>query len=130
MFAGLDGKTSTVPEINKVTYASKLSDEPVLVQTFSVAGKEESEVKNAIWKSATKRSWTVDATDSGDIEAKLKHRGSESTLTFKVADETVKIYSVSYKINKKTGERITRSEPEGWIRNLHKDILVNLGMLP
>ena len=65
MFATVEAKTSTVPGINDVTYASKLSDEPVLVQSFSVAGKEETEVTNAIWKATTKRGWKVNTLKTG-----------------------------------------------------------------
>ena len=130
MAAPIGCQTKTVPSVNKVSYASKLSDEPVLVQTFPVAGASDMAVKDAIVKSATVRGWEVTELEGNRIQTHLVHRSSESTLTFEYGNGQVRIYSVSYKIDKNTQNRIEREEPEGWIRNLHKDILENLGLLP
>lgn len=128
---GLSGcQTEVVPPINEVTYASKLSEEPVLVQSFMVDGVSAEEIENSIVQAATKRGW--DVTDLGEegIAASLVHRGYDSTLTFEYGEGWVKIYSVSYEIDKESKVREERAEPESWIRNLHKDILEILGRLP
>ena len=113
-----------------VSYNGKLSEEPVLVQIFSVGDAGDEAVKDAIIRAATVRGWEVN--DLGDlkIQTKLVHRSADSTLIFEYGDSRVNIYSVSYKINKNSQVRIERAEPEGWIRNLHKDILENLGLIP
>jgi len=123
-------QTSTVPEINDVSYASSLSDERVLVQSFNIDGVSEEEIQDAILQAARSRGWEV--TDPGEdgIVTELTHRDFESTLTFEYGSGWVKIYSLSYKIDEDTLQRIERDEPEGWIRNLHKDILEILGRLP
>lgn len=123
-------QTETVPPLMEVGYAGKLSDEPVLVQSFSVGSVTDAALKDAIISAATRRGWEV--TDLGDnrIQTQLTHRSAESTLTFEYGDSQVKIYSVSYEIDKGSERRIKRAEPDGWIRNLHKDILDLLGLLP
>ena len=123
-------QTETVPPLLDVAYASDISSEPVLVQSFSVAGKSEQEVRKAIIRAATVREWDVEELDDGRIQAKLVHRTSDSTLWFTTGNGQVKIHSLSYEMDKKTQARKERAEPEGWIRNLHKDILELLGLLP
>jgi hypothetical protein len=120
-------QTKTVPPVMKVTYASTLSEEPLLVQSFSVSGSNKEFIHNAIVKSALNRQWTITDNQTGIVSCQLTHRAYDSTLTFKYNKEKVEIYSVSYKINKSTQKRIKRSEPDDWIRNLQKDILVLLG---
>jgi hypothetical protein len=111
----------------KVTYASTLSEEPLLVQSFSVSGSNKELIHDAIVKSALNREWTITDNQSGIVSCQLTHRTYDSTLTFNYNKEKVEIYSVSYKINKSTKKRLKRSEPDDWIRNLQKDILVFLG---
>ena len=86
---------------------------------------------DAIIRAARGRKWACKELENGDIEAKLVHRSFDSTLTFKLREGTIEVWSVSYKTsyrksNKKYIERKKREEPESWIRNLHKDILVYL----
>ena len=123
-------QTETVPPLLDVAYSSDLSSEPVLVQVFSTAGKSDKAVKDAITRAATAREWDVTELDDGRIKTTLVHRTSDATLWFTVENGQVKIHSVSYEIDKNTLERKKRAEPEGWIRNLHKDILEMLGLLP
>ena len=123
-------QTETVPPLLDVSYTSDKSSEPVLVQIFSVAGKSEQEVRKAIIRAATVREWDVEELADGRIQAKLAHRTNDSTLWFTTGGGQVKIHSLSYEIDKKTQARKERAEPEGWIRNLHKDILELLGLLP
>ena len=123
-------QTETVPPLLDVSYQSDMSAEPVLVQVFSTAGKSDKAVKDAIKRAASMRQWDVTELDDGRIKASLLHRTSDSTLWFSVDNGQVKIHSVSYDIDKNTLERVKRAEPAGWIRNLHKDILEMLGLLP
>ena len=122
-------QTKTVPPLLDVSYAGKLSDEPVMVQSFSIPGESTATIRSAVITAARHRGWDVTEQEDGRIRAYLKHRTSESTLFFDVAGTTVDIYSVSYEIDKKTQARKGREEPEGWIRNLHKDLLVRFGLL-
>ncbi|HSH09927.1 MAG TPA: hypothetical protein VK995_06035 [Oceanipulchritudo sp.] len=130
VIASITAHAADIPPIMKVTYAGKLSSEPVLVQVIAVPGVSTEAVQDAIVRAASNRKWTVETLDDGTVQTKLVHRANESTLTFKVKNEKIEIYSVSYKIDKKTQARKGREEPEGWIRNLHKDILALLGLLP
>jgi hypothetical protein len=116
-----------IPPIMKVTYVDKLSSEPVLVQQFAVNRKDDGQVGTAIIRAAQNRGWEV-SEEGDEIVAELTHRGMESKLIFRYSAASVEIHSVSYKL-KKSGERSKRAEPEGWIRNLHKDILRNLGLI-
>jgi hypothetical protein len=122
--------TKTVPPVKKVTYEGKLSSEPVHVQTIAVPGVSVDAAKNAVERAALKRGWEVKSLKNGDIETELVHRTFESTLTFKFSEDAIEVWSVSYNINKNTLDRRKRDEPEGWIRNLHKDVLDLLGLLP
>lgn len=122
-------QTETVPPLLAVSYKSSLSSEPVLVQAFSTAGKSDQAVKDAITRAASIRQWDVTQLDDGRIQASLVHRTTDSTLWFTVENGQVKIHSVSYEVDKNTLERKKRAEPEGWIRNLHKDILELLGLI-
>ena len=123
-------QTDTVPPLLDVAYAGRLSDEPVLVQVFSVSGKSDKAIKDAIVRAATVRQWEVTQLDDGSIQTKLQHRSSDSTLWFTCENGQVEIHSVSYEIDKNTLVRKKRAEPTTWIRNLHKDVLVILGVLP
>jgi hypothetical protein len=127
--ADVEAKTTKVPPILKVSYEEKLSSEPVLVQVIPVPGISVEAAKDAVTRAAMVRKWTVETLDNGDIQTNLVHRSSDSTLTFKFKTGEIEVWSVSYKINKKTKARKSRDEPEGWIRNLHKDILDLLGLL-
>ena len=123
-------QTDTVPPLMDVSYTGRLSDEPVLVQVIEAPGVSAEELKEAIIRATTKRGWEVTDMAEDGVLARLVHRQHDSTLTFEPADGRVEVYSVSYEIDKKTGEREIRGEPEGWIRNLHKDILTYVGALP
>ena len=123
-------QTETIPPVNEVAYASKLSDERVLVQSIVLDGVSEGEIQSAILQATRNRGWEVTDLGSDGILAELVHRSHESKLTFEYGDGWIKIYSLSYKIDKDSQNRIERDEPEGWIRNLHKDILEILDRLP
>ena len=123
-------QTETVPPLREVTYASRLSDEPVLVQVIQTPGIPVEAARAAVLQATKKRGWKVESLDNGDVRTSLVHRISDATLTFTFSDGKVEVYSVSYKIDKNTQARIEREEPEGWIRNIHKDVLALLGLLP
>lgn len=113
-----------IPPLLPVQYAAKLSSEPVLVQRFAVSADSAATVNAAIVRALRNRGWEVTPAE-GRIEAGLTHRAFDSSLTFVYTQNSVEIYSVSYRINKQ-GNRLRRDEPVSWIRNLHKDILANL----
>jgi hypothetical protein len=102
-------QTKTVPSIKEVSYASPMGSEPVVVQTISVPGKSEQEVKRAITRAAIGREWDVQELGDGRIQAKLVHRTHDSTLWFSYSSGTITISSLSYEINKTTQERKERS---------------------
>lgn len=122
-------ESASIPEIMDVTYGSKDSSEPVLVQRINLPGISADTADAVVIRALKGRKWAYKKLENGDIQAKLVHRSFDSTLTFKVMDGSIEIWSVSYEINKKTQVRKERDEPEGWIRNLHKDILSFLGLL-
>jgi hypothetical protein len=127
---GLVGaKGSAIPPLNKVAYADNLSGEPVLVQTIDVDQSSAAVVEQAIIKAATKRGWTISMPEQGVVQAKLMHRKHDSTLQFKYDARSIRIYSQSYRVDT-YGKRLRRDEPDGWIRNLHRDILQMLGLMP
>lgn len=127
---GIQVQAEGIPKIMEVNYESKLSNEPVLVQRITVPGVSVDVASDAVYRSAIGRKWKTDKLDNGDIQTKLTHRGYESTLIFKFKEPYIEVWSLSYKVDKKNLARKERKEPEGWIRNLHKDILSLLGLLP
>jgi len=122
-------QAAKVDKILEVSYEGKLSSEPVLVQSIDVDSNSEEAALDAVRTAATNRGWTVSDLENGSVMTKLTHRSYESTLTFTYNNGNIEVYSVSYKINKNTLKRKARKEPAGWIRNLHKDILVQLGLM-
>jgi hypothetical protein len=125
---GLQAATKVVPPIYKIT--SYEGDNPVLVQTIAVPGISVDAARDAVERAARNREWSVERLNNGDVQTKLVHRSNDATLTFKFKDGSIEVWSVSYKIDKRTKVRKEREEPEGWIRNLHKDVLALLGLLP
>jgi len=106
-----------------VVPASAEEKEPAghLYSTIQVNEKATDEIVNqAIVKAAIGRRWNI-VSDEEWVIITLKHRGYDSTLTFVYDDETIKIYSDSYVVNKR-GERKKQKDPAGWIGNLEKDI--------
>lgn len=80
-------------------------------------------IGKAVVKAALGRKWNIDEKEDGILKISLNHRGYESTLYLVYDDHKVDIYSDSWTINKK-GERKKEKHPDGWIKNLAKDIRV------
>jgi hypothetical protein len=79
---------------------------------------------NACVKAALGRKWDIVTKQDGVLKINLKQRGWDATVYFVVKDSVVELYSDSYVVNKKTGERKKKKDPEGWLRNLEKDVNV------
>lgn len=92
-----------------------------LVATVAVpAGLDSAKVRAVVGETFVARNWTVQKTDDG-VVARLTHRGHDATITAVLRGEMIELYSDSWKI-KKTGERVKREHPQGWIDNLKKDL--------
>lgn len=126
---GVQADAGTIPDIRDVSYKDKISSEPVLVQVINIPDISSESARDAVTRAAMGRKWSIEKLENGDIQTKLLHRSFDSTLTFKVKDGSIEVWSVSYEIKKKTQVRVKRDEPSGWIRNLHKDILTLLRLL-
>jgi len=86
---------------------------------------EPKDVRATLLRAATARRWTIVERQDGRIVINLAHRGYDATLTLVYDDDSIDIYSDSWRVNKK-GERKKREDPEGWIINLAKDIPIYL----
>ncbi len=81
------------------------------------AGKYSAQQLSDIVKSAaTHRGWTVKESSANRVVTYLNHRHNEATVTFEIADGTITAYAVP---NKQT---------DRWLRYLHKDVEVALGL--
>jgi hypothetical protein len=79
---------------------------------------------NACVKAALGRKWNIVTKQDSILEINLKQKGWDATAYFVVKDDVVVLYSDSYVVNKKTGERKKKKDPDGWLRNLEKDVKV------
>ena len=75
-------------------------------------------------KTALGRKWDIVTKQDDVLEINLKRKGWDATAYFVVRDDVVVLYSDSYVVNKKTGERKKKKDPDGWLRNLEKDVKV------
>lgn len=78
--------------------------------------------KNSCINAALAREWDIVSKKGNIIEINLAHRSWNATVFFVVNDDEIVMYSDSYVVNKKTGERKRKKDPEGWLKNLRKDI--------
>lgn len=105
---------------------SEQSTEPVLdnpVGTIAIpTGIDREGALNTCTSAAIGRGWKVVSKEDNLIKINLKHRSWNATMYFVVEDETIEMYSDTYVVNKRTGERDKKKDPDGWIKNLKKDI--------
>jgi len=94
-----------------------------LVATVPVPeGIDRKAAMNACVIAALGREWKVVSKEENIIKINLIHRSWNATVYFVVKDDIIEMYSDSYTINKKTGERKKKKDPTGWIKFLRKDI--------
>lgn len=95
------------------------------------AGRTEAQVQAAIERAFNGRRWIVTEKTSDKVIGELNHRGYEARLTVVYNASEIKFYDDSYKLRKgkktntysndQTYKRV-KSSPDGWLRNLEKDI--------
>lgn len=76
-------------------------------------------------ESLVKRGWAILEQSNNSVKAHLNHRRYDSTLTISWNGSAIEILSDSYRVNK-SGEKLGRQQPTGWIENLEKDFSVRL----
>lgn len=86
-------------------------------------GLSPEQTQSAIIKAAIGRRWNVVEKKVGLTVINLQHRGYDSTLTYKIEGSKIAVFSDSWATDKK-GNRKKKKDPEGWIENLRKDIIV------
>lgn len=93
--------------------------------------RTKAQVQSAIERAFNGRRWIITKKTDAMVIGELNHRGYEAKLTVVYSPTEIKFYDDSYKLrkNKKTntysndpGYKKVKSAPEGWLRNLEKDI--------
>lgn len=92
---------------------------PLSISSERILELTESSLQNRAWKNIT--------VSGNQVQATLSHRGIDASLRVVVEGSTVNIFSDSWRLDDK-GNRKYREHPEGWIRNLEKDIRAGLGV--
>lgn len=85
---------------------------------------DQAEVMKACVKTALGRKWGIMTKQDDVLEVNLKQKGWDATAYFVIRDDVVVLYSDSYVVDKKTGEKKKKKDPQGWLRNLEKDVKV------
>ena len=85
---------------------------------------DEAAAMNACVKAATGRKWRIMGREGNILWTNLKLRGWDATVYYVVKDGSVRLYSDSYTVDKKTGEHKKKEDPKGWLNNLVKDVTV------
>jgi hypothetical protein len=94
-----------------------------LVGTVPIpAGINHKTAMNTCVNAAIRREWDIVGKEEDLIKINLTHRSWNATVYFVVKDDVIEMYSDTYLVNKKTGERKKKKDPELWIKNLKKDI--------
>ncbi len=78
-------------------------------------------VRTLVIKSVRNRGWSLIEEEEGILQVNLVHRRHDATLTLVYTNNTVLIYSDSWRIGR-DGARTRRDHPDGWIANIKKDI--------
>lgn len=87
-------------------------------------GLDQAAAMKACVNSALGRKWGIVTKQDDILEINLKQKGWDATAYFVVKDDVVVLYSDSYVVDKKTGEKKKKKDPDGWLRNLEKDVRV------
>ena len=77
---------------------------------------------NTCGDAAIGREWHIVSKEDNLIKTNLRQRSWNATVYFLIKDGVIEMYSDSYVVNKKTGEREKKKDPDSWIKNLKKDI--------
>lgn len=100
-------------------------DEPALVSHFPREVSVQ-EAQDAVVRSLRNREWNITSTSDDGAEARLFHRRYDSRIRVEVSPNEMKIYSDSWLVDR-NGERVRREHPEGWLRNIERDVRRSLG---
>lgn len=114
-----------VPQSTRIASAAA-PDEPVLISEFPESFPV-SKVRDAVLKSVRERGWTVGQTTGTSVRASLVHRGFESNIHVEAAGSRITIYSDSWRVDRQ-GERLNPEHPDGWLRNIERDVRRSLGL--
>lgn len=104
--------------------ASRAADEGlgVPVGTITVPeGFKASEVKAVLVTSLVAREWSVKEQTGDRVVGYLNHRGNEATITLVYDAKQIVMHCVGWKTDR-NGQRVKPEMPDGWIKNLQKDI--------
>lgn len=95
------------------------------IRTTVGAGHTEAQVKNAIIKSGVQRKWIMNEAGPGVIKARLQARDytAETRINY-----TASSYTITYEssLNLSSGGGKIHPNYNRWVRNLDRDIQVNL----
>ena len=116
---------SNAPAAESALSAPSLPETLALTTTFSPAQQLEG-VRAAVKKALRGREWTITAESDGTVRAALTHRKFDATIAIVYTAQGMRFYSDSYAV-KKDGKRI-KDVPMGWLKNLEKDVLRELGL--
>lgn len=94
---------------------------------FVPAGLSLEDVRSVITLSLAQREWTVKERFDNRVVGVLVHRGRDARLTLNFDTEKVDLYCVGWRLNR-SGERVRPEQPEGWIKNITKDITERLNL--
>jgi hypothetical protein len=86
------------------------------------------DLQDTIVTTALRREWNLLSREDGKVVIQLIHRNHDSKLTFIYDEDQIQVYSMSYRLTR-DGRRLKRDNPTGWIRNLEKDLSINLHRL-
>lgn len=100
-----------------------LGDKVASIELYPDLSMEEA--RQVIVKTVLNRSWAIVEEDeeAGIVVVNLVHRRHDSTLYLVYTTDSLTIHSDSWRINR-SGERMRRDHPSGWINNIEKDVKV------
>ncbi len=108
--------------------AELIDSQPVAIP----AGLNAKQVSNAIKSSLIARTWTVGASEPGQIDAALNVRAHRAEIRIRYDDKTVQIGyvdSTNLDFKEKNGKRYIHGNYISWVNNLAGDISRSLQLL-
>lgn len=114
-----------MPQSSRIASAAA-PNEPALIVEFPNPFPV-SEVHRAVVDSLTDRRWQLGQITDTSVRASLVHRGFESNIHVEVKSSGIEIYSDSWRIDRQ-GERLNPEHPDGWLRNIERDVRRSLGL--
>ncbi len=85
------------------------------------------EVRGAVLASLEGRDWFLGRATETSVRASRIYRGFDSNIHIEIASSRITIYSDSWRIDRQ-GERLSPEHPDGWLRNIERDVRRSLGL--